>query len=130
MRIRFLFQRALLGFCLCLFALSFSYTSSSNFFILSQILSLNYLKKKKKLNNVFNQCFWPTEITVVVVLKYFRIVPQVLLVLGVVWIAISKLSFVLNIHFIWKFKFLHSTLIYFKMKFSKIITSLFSKRPF
>ena len=64
--------------------------------------------------------------------------------LGVVWITISdtpfqncyfeiiilKLSFVLDIYFIWKFEFLHSTLVYFKMIISKNITSQFSKRPF
>ena len=44
--------------------------------------------------------------------------------------VISKLSFVLDIYFIWKFKFLPSTLIYFKMTISKYIRSLFSNRSF
>ena len=39
--------------------------------------------------------------------------------------TIFKLSFVLDIYFIWKFKFLHSTLIYFKITISKNITLLF-----
>ena len=53
-------------------------------------------------------------------------------------IIISKQSFPnsclfhhhLDVHFIWKFKFLHSILIYFKITISKNITLLFPKQSY